>query len=150
MNKIQPLNCTDNIQTKFDKMGLLMAADMPSAFPNHNAYFTIYTDSLDYQLSACIYIMHDSWTIVVYSKKLNSTQKNYTTTNTENEMMSVVSILKAIWPVLHGANIHILNQLYILNIWWPQDPAGLTLVYQNSRIVAMVTLYWMPCLNPGE
>ena len=42
------------MQTAFDKMRLLIAADALAAYPDHNKRFDIYTDSSNYQLRACI------------------------------------------------------------------------------------------------
>ena len=61
------------MQTVFDKMRLLMAADMLSVFPDQNKHFDVYTDSLDYQV--CVCIIQDGWTVACYSKKLNSVKK---------------------------------------------------------------------------
>ncbi len=39
---------TDEMQQTFDKMHLLMAADAPAAYPNHNRRFNVYTDASDF------------------------------------------------------------------------------------------------------
>jgi hypothetical protein len=63
----------DEMQTAFDKIRLLMAGDVISAFLDHNKQFDIYTDSLDYQMGACI--MQDGQPIVYYSETHNGAQK---------------------------------------------------------------------------
>jgi hypothetical protein len=42
------------MQKVFNKMCLLMAADALAAYPDHNKWFNIYTDTSDFQLVACI------------------------------------------------------------------------------------------------
>jgi hypothetical protein len=78
MNKNHPFHWTDNMQTVFDKMRLLVAADMLSVFPDQNKHCDVYTDSLDCQVCACI--IQDGQPVIFYSKKLNSAQTSYTTT----------------------------------------------------------------------
>jgi hypothetical protein len=77
-----------------------MAADALSLFPDHSKCFDVYTDSLDYQMGACI--MQDGRPFVYYSKNLNRAQTNYTTT--EKEMLSIVANLEEFGS---GANIHV-------------------------------------------
>jgi hypothetical protein len=43
-----PINWTDEMQKAFAKMRLLMAANAPAAYPNHNKQFNIYTDTSDF------------------------------------------------------------------------------------------------------
>jgi len=42
------------MQQAFNKMHLLMAADALSAYPDHNKWFNIFTDSSNYHMGACI------------------------------------------------------------------------------------------------
>ncbi len=65
---------TPAMQMAFDKIRCLMAADVLSAYPDHNKRYDIYTDALDFQLGACI--MQEGQIVVYFSEKLNSAQKN--------------------------------------------------------------------------
>ena len=52
LKKKQKLNWTDEMQTAFDKMRQLMAADALAAYPDHNKRFDVYTDASDLQLGS--------------------------------------------------------------------------------------------------
>jgi hypothetical protein len=90
MEKNKPLDRMDNMQTAFDKMRLLMAADALSAFLDHNMDFEIYMDSSDYKIGACI--MQDSQPIAYNNKMPNSMQKNFITL--QKKALSLVATFK--------------------------------------------------------
>jgi RNase H-like domain found in reverse transcriptase len=54
-------------------------------YPDYSKPFEIYTNTLDYQLGAVI--VQDTWPSAFYSRKLNSTQRNYATR--EKELLSI-------------------------------------------------------------
>jgi hypothetical protein len=92
---------TDEMQTAFDKMRLLIAADARAAYPDHNKRFDIYTDSSDYQLGACI--VQEGRQVAYFSRKLSKALHNYITM--EKEMLSIV--VEKFRSMLLGAEIHV-------------------------------------------
>jgi hypothetical protein len=55
LKKKAPINWTDKMQEAFDNMGLLMAADALTAYPDHNKRFDINNDTSDFQLGTCMF-----------------------------------------------------------------------------------------------
>ncbi len=78
------------MQKAFDKMRLLMAANVLAAYPDHNKRFKVYTDASGFQLGACI--IQEGRLIDYFSQKLTKSQQNYTTM--EKEMLSIITTLK--------------------------------------------------------
>ncbi len=101
--KKAPIKWTDEMQQVFDKMHLLMAADALAAYPNHNKWFDVYTDTSDFQLGACI--IQEGRLVAYFSQKLTKSQQKYTTM--EKEMLSIVATLKEFQSMLLGADIHV-------------------------------------------
>ena len=68
------------------------------AYPDFNAPFEIYTDASKLQIGAVM--SQKGKPIAFYSLKMNSAQKNYTTT--EKEIFSIVATLKEFRNILSG------------------------------------------------
>ena len=66
------------------------------AYPDFNELFEIHTDASDYQLGSVISQKYRP--IAFYSRKLSSTQQNYTTT--EWELLAIIEILKEFKNIL--------------------------------------------------
>jgi hypothetical protein len=90
LRKKAPIIWTDEMQTAFDKMRLLMAANALAAYPDHNKRLNIYTDTSDFQLGACI--IQEGRLIAYFLHKLTKSQQNHTTM--EKEMLSIVATLE--------------------------------------------------------
>jgi hypothetical protein len=103
MKKNAPIKWTDEMQTAFDKMSLLMAADALAAYLDHNKRFGVYTDASDFQLGACI--IKEEWLVAYFLQKLRKFQQNYTAM--EKEMLSIIATLEEFRSMLLGVNIHV-------------------------------------------
>ena len=77
--------------------------DVLLTHPDFTKKFTIHTDASDTQLGSII--SQDGKPIAFYSRKLSSTQRNYSVG--EREMLSIVETLKEFRPILCGHEIEI-------------------------------------------
>ena len=74
----------DKQKKAFDKITRVISKETLLTFPNFNEEFHIYTNATNYQLGTVI--MQRSKPLALYSRKLNSAQKQYTTG--EKELLS--------------------------------------------------------------
>ena len=75
------------------------------AYPDFNAPFEIHNDASKLQIGAVI--SQDGKPIAFYSRKTNSDQHNYTTT--EKELLSIVETFKEFRNILLGHQIMVYN-----------------------------------------
>jgi hypothetical protein len=74
LKKRAPIEWTDEMQKTFDKMHLLMAANAPAAYLDHNKLFNVYTDASDFQLGTCI--IQEGRPVAYFLRKLKKSQQN--------------------------------------------------------------------------
>ena len=74
-------------------------------YPDWSKPFDLHTDASDYQLGAVI--SQEGKPIAFFSRKLNSAQKNYTTT--EKELLSIVECVKEFRNILFGYPIRVFS-----------------------------------------
>jgi hypothetical protein len=89
-------------QQAFDKIKKVIGTEVLLYYPDFNkpVFFHLDTDASDHQLGAVI--MQDNMPIDFYSKKLNTAQKWYTTTEREQEMLSAIETCKEYKNILLG------------------------------------------------
>jgi hypothetical protein len=80
---------TEQQQTAFETMKLLIARETLLTYTDFNKPFVIHTDASKVQLGACI--SQDGRPVAFYSRKLHPAQTRYTTT--ERELLSIVETL---------------------------------------------------------
>jgi hypothetical protein len=87
-------------QQVFDKIKKVIGTEVLLCYPDFNkpCSFHLYTDASDHQLGAVI--MQDKKPIAFYSRKLNTAQKRYTTT--ERELLSAIETCKEYKNILLG------------------------------------------------
>ena len=90
-------------QKCFDAIKRVIGRGVLLAYPDFNAPFEIHTDASKLQIGAVI--SQKGKPIAFYSRKMNSAQQNYTTT--EKELRSIVATLKEIHNILLGHQITI-------------------------------------------
>ncbi len=83
-------------------MRLLITANALAAYPDHNNWFAIYTDTSDFQLGACI--TQEGRPVAYFLHKLKKSQQNYTTM--KKDMLSIVETLEEFQSMLLGVAIH--------------------------------------------
>ena len=100
-SKKQKWKWTPECQKAFDDVKQAISRDVMLAYPDFTKPFVIHTDASHYQLGAVI--SQDGKPIAFYSRKLNSAQTRYTTT--ERELLSIVETLKEFKNILLGHRI---------------------------------------------
>ena len=91
----------DEHQECFDAIKCVIRRELLLAYPDFNAPFEIHTDASKLQI--CAVISQNGKPIAFYSRKINSAQQNYTTT--EKELLSIVATLKEFRNILLGHQI---------------------------------------------
>ena len=89
---------TEELEEAFAKVKQMVCKETLLAYPDWSLPFDIHTDASDYQLGAVI--SQRGKPIAFFSRKLNSAQKNYTTT--EKELLSIVECVKEFRNILYG------------------------------------------------
>ena len=85
----------------FETIKRILGRKVLLSYPDFSKPFEIHTDASDYQLGAVIH--QDGKPIAFYSKKPNSAQRNYTTT--EKELLSIVATLNEFENILLGHEV---------------------------------------------
>lgn len=88
-------------QEAFDTIKRIVAHEVLLSFPQFDKPFEIHTDASKYQLGAVV--AQQGKPIAFFSRKLNSAQLNYTTT--ERELLAIVETLKEFRNILLGQKI---------------------------------------------
>ena len=91
----------DEHQKCFDAIKRVIERELLLAYPDFNDLFEINTDDSKLQIGAVIFQKGNP--IALYSRKMNSAQQNYTTT--EKELLSLVATLKEFRNILLGHQI---------------------------------------------
>jgi hypothetical protein len=94
---------TTEHQEAIDKKKALITKETLLTFPDISQEFEIHTDASKLQLGACI--SKNGKQVAFYSRKLQSAQTRYTTT--ERELLSIVETLKELRNILLGQRIEV-------------------------------------------
>ena len=96
---------TPSLEEAFQEIKKMVSQQTLLTYPDWSKPFVIHTDASDYQLGAVI--SQDKKPIAFFSRKLNSAQKNYTTT--EKELLSIVETLKEFRNILFGYPVQVFS-----------------------------------------
>ena len=91
----------DEHEKCFEAIKRVIGHEVLLGYPDFNALFEIHTDASKIQIGAVI--SQKGKPIALYSRKMNSAQQDYTTT--EKELLSVVETLKEFRNILLGHQI---------------------------------------------
>ena len=91
----------DELQKCFEAIKRVIGCEVLLGYPDFNAPFEIHNDASKFELGAVI--SQKCKPIAFYSRKMNSSQHNYTTT--EKELLSIVETLKEFRNILLGHQI---------------------------------------------
>jgi hypothetical protein len=94
---------TPELEAAFKKVKDMVSQETLLTYPDWSQHFDIHTDSSDFQLGAVI--SQQGKPIAFFSRKLNSAQRNYTTT--EKELLSIVECCKEFRNILFGYPIKV-------------------------------------------
>ncbi|MGH7974544.1 MAG: RNase H-like domain-containing protein, partial [bacterium] len=89
---------TPEMQDAFDQIKAIISKKVLLSYPDFSKPFKVYTDASNEQLGAVI--IQEKTPLAFYSRKLNSAQKRYTTT--ERELLSIVETLREFNNILLG------------------------------------------------
>jgi hypothetical protein len=91
-------------QQAVDKIKKVIGTEVLLCYPDFNKldFFHPYTDASDHQLGAVIMQDKKQITIAFYSRKLNTAQKRYTTTERNRELLSAIETCKEYKNILLG------------------------------------------------
>jgi hypothetical protein len=89
-------------QQAFDNIKKVIGTEVLLCYPDFNKpiLFHLYTDASDHQLGEVI--MQDKKPIAFYSRKVNTSQKRYTATDREQELLSAIETCKEYKNILLG------------------------------------------------
>ena len=95
----------EELESAFQEVKQMVSKSTMLTYPDWTKPFDIHTDASDYQLGAVI--SQEGKPIAFFSRKLNSAQKNYTTT--EKELLSIVECVKEFRNILFGYPIRVFS-----------------------------------------